>query len=160
MSGRYDKLMKTGFLPLLLVVGVVYFYFQVQDKTEPDDTGKMVPYSFTLKLTSVVTGLPEEIMVDDLAAIASAQTDMHGCFKTRMSLPMLTETYQIYDTAQPIAGGGGLACYNAESINAALAADTAFAFLGQANIADGLDRVVVIYDDGQGFVWNQPNSGQ
>jgi len=161
MSGRYDKIMKTGFMPLMLVVAVIYFYFQVMENPDPAgnvENPTLSPYHFTLKLTSVVTGNPEDVVIDGLSALSSGEANMHGCFKTTMSLPMMTETYKIYDDALPVAPVDGLACFDAKEISAALAADTAFAFLSQSNIATGIDRVVAVYDDGRAFVWNQPNN--
>ena len=112
----------------------------------------------TMELTLITTGKPEIILADELQITAPLTVDLHGCFKTEMSLPMLTETYQMYEMAKPVTPEIALNCYNADTIIADINADIALPFLARANVGDGLDRVIVIYDDGRAFVWNQPNN--
>ena len=54
-------------------------------------------------------------------------------------------------TAHPTAHGA------AESIDAALEAGSALAFLGQKNVHFGVDQIVAITDDGRGYIWHQLN---
>jgi len=146
-------------MSFILVVGATLAYFHYMDdpgKTPPDADNQISSSSLVLELVSVVTGQPDEILGSDLQVSSSGHADLHGCFETTMSLPMLTETYQLFDQAKPVVPVGGLDCYDAEKIKEAMAADSALAFLSRANVTRGLDRVVVIYDDGRGFVWNQP----
>ncbi|PIE16301.1 MAG: histidine kinase [Rhodobacterales bacterium] len=115
------------------------------------------PAPETLELTSIITGQPEAILADNLQLDEDSQSGSYGCFQTDMSLPMLTETYQLYEAANPATPTDPMACYDSAEIVADLNADKALAFLSRAGIGDGLDRVIVIYGDGRGFVWTQPN---
>ena len=45
----------------------------------------------------------------------------------------------------------------AETVGKALENEQAIAYLAQANIHDGVDRVVAIFDDGRAFAWHQLN---
>jgi len=140
-----------------VIVGVVFLgvflYF-----SDPPELVEVSHGPVTMELTSIMTGKPEAILADELQITAATETNGHGCFKTQMSLPMLTETYQIYEAATPLAPKAGLDCYDADMILNDLNADIALPFLARANVADGLDRVIVVYDDGRAFVWNQPNN--
>jgi hypothetical protein len=112
----------------------------------------------TVELTSLFTGKPEAILANNLQISAPNPTNAHGCFYTEMSLPMLTETYQLYEAADPVTPDNSLNCFNPDTIRADMNADIALAFLARADVATGLDRVVVIYGDGRAFIWNQPNN--
>ena len=74
-----------------------------------------------------------------------------------MSLPMLTETYVLYDDAVPLNAPDWFDCFDAARIGAALEDGSALAFLGTANITYGIDRIVAITDDGRGYAWHQIN---
>ena len=161
MIGRF---VRTGFMPFILIVGTVFLYLYLHEQPAPETVPETVPENIAnapaqikLELTSVVSDQPEEIPVTDLNVVAATHADMHGCFRTELSLPMLTETYHLYDAADPITPAGALDCFDAETIRKDMQADIALAFLARADVVDGLDRVVVIYDDGRAFVWNQPN---
>ena len=74
-----------------------------------------------------------------------------------MSLPALTETYEVYDQPTPLTAPGWFDCFDAQAIGAALEENQAIAFLGTANITYGFDRVVAIFPDGRGYAWHQIN---
>ena len=69
----------------------------------------------------------------------------------------MTETYAVYDAPTPLTAPGWFDCFDAEAIGTALEAGEAFAFLGQKNIHDGVDRVVAVFPDGRAYAWNQLN---
>lgn len=139
---------------IALSAGAVMYYLQVRAFNDV-----VVEKDTTIRLTSIVSGAPEKIIANSFEGIdnASSSIAFRGCFTTPMSLPLLTETYVYYDAAAPLAGPGWFSCYDAKVIGADLENGVAFSFLGEADITEGVDRVVAIYDDGRAFVWNQPN---
>ena len=149
MSGKI-----VGILILLVTVavggGVYYaqlygFYDEVTDQS--------------VQLTSYVSGAPEAILFDDFEAIDAASSPIRyrACFTTTMSTAMLTETYETFEGAEPLNAPPWFDCFDAPEIGAALADGTATAFAGERNIQYGIDRVVAIFDDGRGYVWQQIN---
>ena len=113
----------------------------------------------TIQLTSIVSGEPEEIIADGFEGIDSESSPIRfrGCFTTPMSQSLLTETYVSYDAAVPLIGPRWFSCYDAKVIGAALEAGIALPFLSQADITNGIDRVVAIYPDGRAYIWHQLN---
>jgi hypothetical protein len=127
----------------------------------------------TVELTSIATGQPEPILSDSWQGSTGPGTEAQGtdtgqgtgpaslalraCFHTPLSLALLTETFTVYDAAQPLAGAAALPCYDPGRIAADLATGAAVAFLSARDIAPGVDRVVAVYPDGRAFVWQQPN---
>ena len=75
-----------------------------------------------------------------------------------MTQAMLTETYKIYEGAVPNVAPGWFDCFDAEAIGAALEKGEAIAFLSEANIHPGVDRVVAVFPDGRAFAWHQLNA--
>ena len=139
---------------IALTAGAVLYFLQVNSFYNEVATNDA-----TIKLTSIVSGKPEEIIADDFEGLdnPSSPIQFRGCFTTPMSQSMLTETYVPYDKAVPQVGPGWLTCYNVKTIRADMQAGKALAFLGQENIADGIDRVVIIYSDGRAYVGHQRN---
>ncbi|MEM1101023.1 MAG: DUF6446 family protein [Pseudomonadota bacterium] len=121
------------------------FYYDVEDAT--------------VELTSLSSQQPEPILTEGLEAIDadSSPIRFRACFTTPTSLATFTETYEIFDAAEPLTAPGWFDCFDAESIGAALDAGTAIAFTGTRNLEYGIDRVVAITEAGQGFVWHQVN---
>lgn len=112
-----------------------------------------------IEMTSITSGLPETIIADNVQAIDafSSPIRFRACFDTPMSLSMLTETYEVFDGAEPLNPPPWFTCFDATAIAKALEAGTAVAFTGQRNIKYGIDSVVVVTEDGAGFAWHQLN---
>lgn len=112
-----------------------------------------------IQLTLVATGEPEQIDASDIQAIDADSSPIRyrACFTTDHSQAMLTETYTVYELAVPLTAPGWFDCFDAQEIGDALENEMAIAYLSQADIYDGIDRVVAIFDDGRGFVWHQLN---
>ena len=70
---------------------------------------------------------------------------------------MLTETYKVYDAAQPLVAPGWFDCFDAVEIGTALERGEALAFLSQSSVATDIDRVVAVFPDGRAFAWHQLN---
>ena len=112
-----------------------------------------------IALTPVTGDMPEEIIADDFQGIDATSSPLRfrGCFTTPMSIAMLSETYVIEERAVPLTAPGWFDCFDASSIGAALEAGDAVAFVGEREIADGVDRVIAVYPDGRAYVWHQLN---
>lgn len=145
------------FLTVLLVgsalfAGASMYYLQVYGLYDEVQTSEV-------QLVSVVDDLPESISFDNFEAIDSDSSPIRyrACFTTEMSLPLLTETYVGLDRAEPRNAPTWFDCFDAATIAGEIAAGTALPFLGQKNIHFGVDRIVVITDDGRGYVWHDLN---
>jgi hypothetical protein len=140
-----------------LVLGVGMYYLQNYHWYEEVsmDAGTGVE----IQMTPVVGGAPETIIADDFQGIDASSSPLRfrGCFNTPMSIAMLSETYEIEDRAVPLTAPGWFACFNAEDIGESLELGEAIAFVGEREIADGVDRVIAVYPDGRAFVWHQLN---
>ncbi|WP_323785832.1 DUF6446 family protein [Thalassovita sp.] len=145
-----------GFIVVVsLVAGVAMYYLQVYayyDKVAATGTDDV-------QMTSLTSGLPEPILYDGFQAIDSDSSPIRyrACFTTPMSQAMLTETFEMYDTADPLVAPGWFDCFDAKKLGAALERGQALAFLGQENVHYGIDRVVAVTADGHGYVWHQIN---
>jgi Family of unknown function (DUF6446) len=110
-----------------------------------------------IRLTPVASAVPEPILAENVTGIdgASSPIKFRACFTTPMTLAMLSETYRIYDDAVPNVAPGWFDCFDAAAIGAALETGEAVAFLSEAGIHPGVDRVVAIFPDGRAFAWHQ-----
>lgn len=150
MSG---KLVGVAIMIVAVVAGAWMYYLQVyhfyEEVAQPD----------AVALTSVATGTPEEIIADDITAIDADSSPIRyrACFTTPMSHALLTETYELADGAIPLTAPDWFDCFDATEIGDALASGDALAFLGEENIEYGVDRIVAIFDDGRGYIWQQLN---
>lgn len=135
-----------------LIAGISLYYLQVYGFYQEVEGGEV-------QLVSVVSDLPEVIPYDGLTAIDADSSPIRyrACFTTDFSLALLSETYVLVDKATPRNAPGWFDCFDAAAIGAALEDGTALSFMGQKNIAYGVDRIVAITDDGRGFVWHELN---
>ncbi len=136
-----------------IIAGAWMYYLQVYHFYEPVQAE-------TISLTSVASNEAEEIIVDDIQAIdaESSPIRFRACFTTPMSHGLLTEAYVLYEEAVPLTAPGWFDCFDADALGEALEDGTALAFLGEKNIEYGVDRIVVIHEDGRGFAWHQLNN--
>jgi hypothetical protein len=115
------------------------------------------PAEVTINLTPLAGGPSETIAIDSVQAIDAPTSPLkfRACFTTRSSLAMLTETYAPAPEADPLVAPAWFDCFDAARIGADLAEGAAVAFLAEAGIAPGADRIVAIYPDGRGFAWHR-----
>ena len=149
------KFLAVAILISALVAGAALYYLQVYHfYEEVAATG-----TDDVKLTSLVTGAPEPVLYDEFQAIDADSSPIRyrACFTTTMSHPMLTETYELFERAEPLNAPGWFDCFDAQALGAALEDGRALAFLGQKDIQYGIDRIVAITEDGKGYVWHQIN---
>ena len=137
-----------------LIGGIALYILQVYvffDEVTAEDV--------EIQLTLSATGQPEPIQVRDLQAIdgTSSPLKFRACFATDLSEATLAETFEAIDHAEPLTAPGWFDCFDADAIGDALQTGRATAFMGQAEIRDGVDRVVALFPDGRGFAWHQLN---
>lgn len=143
-----------GILVVALIAGAALYYLQVY--AYYDDVSAQID---DVQMVSIVTSKPEGILFNSLTAIDSESSPLRfrSCFTTGLSQALLTETYVIYDDAEPRVAPGWFDCFDAQQIGADISMGVAFGFLGQKNIQYGIDRVVAVYPDGRAFSWHQIN---
>ncbi|NDR56884.1 DUF6446 family protein [Aliiruegeria sabulilitoris] len=150
MSG---KIIGGGIVVLALIAGIAIYYLQLYYYyDEVDISAEQV----TLTL---LEGPADPIVADNLQVIDASSSPIRyrACFTTPQSLAMLSETYEMYEGAEPLTAPHWFDCFDAVEVGKALEEGRALAFLGQKNIAHGVDRVVAVMEDGRGFVWHQVN---
>ncbi len=110
-----------------------------------------------IRLTLIDRDQPEPILVEGVIGIDASSSPLRfrACFTTPMGLPLMTETYKVYDGAEPLNAPSWFDCFDAEAIGKALETGAALAFLSEANIAPSVDRVVAVFPDGRAFAWHQ-----
>lgn len=137
------------FAGVLLYYMQIYAFYDAVTPTGEDD----------VTLVSLVTGQPEPILYEDFQAIDADSSPIRyrACFTTSHSLAMLTETYEMYEAADPRVAPGWFDCFNAETLGEDIASGAALTFLSQKNVAYGVDRVVAITGDGRGYAWHELN---
>ena len=150
------KLVGGGIVLSALIAGVGLWYTQVYGYYEPLEASAPAA---EIRLTALASGLPEPILAEGFEGIDADSSPLRfrGCFRTPLSLAMLTETFEIYEGATPLNGPGWFGCFDAARIGADLEAGAALAFLSEPDIRPGVDRVVAIYPDGRAFAWHQLN---
>ena len=138
-----------------LAAGAALYYLQIYgfytEVTATDDTD--------VQLVSVVSDAPEPIPHSEFQAIDADSSPIRyrACFRTDLSLALLSETYVGLDPLTPRNAPPWFDCFDAEAIGAEIDAGTALTFLSQKNVHFGVDRVVAITEDGRGYIWHELN---
>jgi hypothetical protein len=136
-----------------LVAGVAMYWLQVHAFYTP---AVFAPGQEIL-LTPIASDQPETIIAEGVTGIDAGSSPLRfrACFSTPLTLATLTETYRLYEGPTPLTAPGWFDCFDAAAIGAALEKGEALAFLSQAGIAPGVDRVVAVFPDGSAFAWHQ-----
>lgn len=147
------KLVAGGIVLTGLAAGIAMYWLQVYAFYEP---AAFTPGS-EITLTPIAGDAPEAIVVADVQGIDADSSPLRfrACFTTPLSLAMLTETYRVYDAAEPTIAPGWFDCFDAAEIGEALETGEALAFLSQAAIHPQVDRVVAVFPDGRAYAWHQ-----
>ncbi|WP_298921206.1 DUF6446 family protein [uncultured Roseobacter sp.] len=151
MSG---KIVGIAIMISALIAGVSLYYLQVYGFYE-----EVSAETQEIRLMSLTSNAPVAILAEGIEAIdaESSPIRFRACFTTSSSLAMLTETYVGLENAIPRNAPEWFDCFDAAAIAAELQAGTALAFLGEKNVAFGVDRVVAITEDGRGYAWHELN---
>mgnify|MGYP001576741298 FL=1 len=137
-----------------IVAAAAMYYLQIyafyDEVNAPQDGIVMTTYG----------GSEQKIIAKDFQGIDSDSSPIRfrACFSTPHSLAMLSETFEVYDTAEPLTAPGWFDCFDAEEIAEDLSSGQALAFLSIKNIAFGVDRVIAVNGDGRAYAWNQLNN--
>ncbi len=154
MKGKYV----VGFIVLTaLAAGAALYYLQEYAFYRP--VAATAPEA-QVRLRTLDGGAPEPMLISgDFQGIDADSSPLRfrSCFLTPMTLPMLTETYQIYAKPTPLNAPSWFDCFDASQIGADLESGKAVAFLSEENIHPGVDRVVAVYPDGRAYAWQQLN---
>ncbi len=151
MSG---KIVGIVILMSSLIVGASLYYLQIygfyHEVSAPAEG---------IGLTTIASSEAEVIPFENFQAIDADSSPIRyrACFDTPYSLALLTETFQMVEGVMPRNAPGWFDCFDAEAIAGELEAGTALTFLGQKNIAYGVDLIVAITNDGRGYAWHELN---
>lgn len=150
MSGKVIAIFLVG---LGLIAGIAMYWLQVYafyDRVTLAGEGGNV----TIRLTRA-DGAVDDIAVTGFEGIdaESSPIRFRACFTTAVD----PAPYAPYPDATPLTAPGWFDCFDAEAIGTALETGAARAYLGEANVIYGIDRVVALYPDGSGFAWHQIN---
>ncbi|WP_300056296.1 DUF6446 family protein [uncultured Roseobacter sp.] len=148
------KIVGIVILSSALIAGAALYYLQIYGFYE-----EVTAEASEVRLVSLTTEQAEPIRAEAIEAIDadSSPIRFRACFRTSASLPMLTETYVGLQRATPRNAPPWFDCFDADAIAAEMRAGTALPFLGEKNVAFGVDRIVVITDDGRGYIWHELN---
>ena len=140
-----------GILGSALIAGLAMYYFQVYAFYDELTEGEVV--------LTTLDGTPEPVVTENFRGIDSDSSPIRyrACFDVQMSVAALTETYVVYEGAEPLVAPRWFDCFDAQAIGEALENGSAFAFLGEENISYGVDRVVAVMPDGSAVSWHQIN---
>lgn len=138
-----------------LVVGGAIYYLQVYAfyrELAPDSPEAVV------RLTTL-EGRAVPVEVRDYQGIDADSSPIRyrACFRLSLPVDQLSRTYTPYEKAVPLNAPGWFSCFDAKAVGEDLEVGKASAWLGEANITYGVDRVVAVYPDGRAFAWNQLN---
>ena len=136
-----------------LIAGIFLYWTQVYAYYEP----VAFQPGNEIRLTPIIGQVPEVIVANDVTGIDANSSPLRfrACFTTPLSQAMLTETYVVYDAAEPLVAPGWFDCFDATAIGRALETGEAIAFLSEATIHPDVDRVVAVFPDGRAYAWHQ-----
>ncbi len=83
----------------------------------------------------------------------SSPIRFRGCFRVADG----ADDFISYARPEPLIAPHWFSCFDAAAIGADLQSGAARAVLAEAEVRDGVDRVVALYPDGRAFAWHQLN---
>jgi len=152
MSGKLIGILLLG---CGLIAGAAMYYLQVYafyEPVTPVREGGTVAIRITTTSGSLIDLPVEEF--DGIDA-ASSPIRFRACFVTQLPMDV---GFVVAEDAVPLNAPGWFDCFDAARIGADLASGAARAYLGEAHISYGIDRILAIYPDGRGYAWHQINA--
>lgn len=149
------KLIAAMIVVLAVIAGSSLYYLQVYAYyDEVPVTG-----AADVQMVAQDSGVPEPAPHSAFQAIDSDSSPIRyrACFTTTLTLDVARARYVAAPDIPPRNAPVWFDCFDAAAIGAELEAGTAVSFMGEKNIAYGVDRIVAITDDGRGFVWHELN---
>lgn len=124
----------------------VYYYYSEVEQAE-------------IRLTPASGGAPEAQAITGFEGIDASSSPLRfrACLTLEQPLDALRDRYALAEEPTPLTGPGWFDCYDADAIGEDLEAGEAIAFMGEKDIATGVDRLVAVYPDGRAYVWHQLN---
>jgi len=112
-----------------------------------------------IRLTPAGATEPVSINAENIKAINadSSPIRFRACFDTGETLASLAAEFTPLSGFDPRNAPGWFDCFDAPAIAAALKSGRAQAFLGEKNVAFGVDRIIAITEDGRGYAWHELN---
>ena len=146
------KFVSSSILGITVAFGIGVYYAQVYGYYETFNQGDVA-------LTLMESGAPERIPVSAFEGIDANSSPIRyrACFTTPISSALLAGNFVKVAKAEPRNAPDWFRCFDANQIGEDLELGIATAYMGEANFEFGIDRIVAVYDDGQGFVWHQIN---
>jgi len=149
---------KAAVIAMLLVavlVGGGIYYAQVYAFFEPVEKEA----SAQIMLQPAGGGDLRPLLVEDMTSVQKSSSPLgyRACFTVKNSLAMMTETYALAEKPTPLEAPRWFSCFDADKIGEALEAGTALAFEGKHEVQDGVDEVIAVFPDGEGYAWHQLN---
>ncbi len=125
------------------------FYYDVQARPGQD-----------VVLVSQAEGDSIPIPYDGFRAIDADSSPIRyrACFETDLGLDELSAGFEPAEGPEPLTAPGWFDCYDAVTLAGALVSGQARAFIGIKNVHFGVDRIVAVTADGQGFMWHTLNN--
>ena len=149
------KLIAAVIVIVAVIAGGSLYYLQVYAYYDK------VPATGAQDVVMIAQGsdTPEPVPHSAFQAIDSESSPIRyrACFTTSLTQDLARARYVAAPNITPRNAPGWFDCFDAAAIGAELLAGTAVSYLGEKNIAYGVDRIVVITDDGRGFVWHELN---
>ncbi len=149
-------------LAAAVVVGGAVYYLQVYAFYEPVTLAQEPsgPGETRILMSPRKGGRAEPVPVGSFRGIDAASSPLRfrACFEILLPPEELRETYLPYEDPVPLVAPGWFDCFDARAIGAALEEGRAQAFLGEANIRYGIDRVIAVDEAGRAYAWHQINS--
>jgi hypothetical protein len=138
-----------------LIAGAAMYYIQVYAFYRPYEPATATA---AIRITGL-SGTAEPMLTDGFEGIDADSSPLRfrGCFRTPMSLAVLSESYVVYPDPTPLNAPSWFSCFDSGRLTEDIASGSAVAFLSERNIAPGVDRVVAVYPDGSAYAWQQLN---
>ncbi len=148
------KILTAAIVISSLVVAAAVYYLQVYyyyDRVDLDPAA--------LRATPADGGAPAPVPATDIRAIDanSSPIRFRACFDTDLGLPEARERLAAAPGAEPLNAPRWFDCFDAAAIGREVAQGRGAVFLGEKNVAYGVDRMIAILEDGRGFAWQQLN---
>ncbi|SFE07432.1 DUF6446 family protein [Roseivivax sediminis] len=148
------KILALAILVCAVVAGGAMYYLQVYAFYE-----EVAENDVEIALVPLGSDTAEPIPYETFEGIDanSSPIRFRACFHTELTLSEAAETYKLYPDAAPRVAPGWFSCFDADAIGEMIEDGRADVFLGQRNIAYGVDRVIAITEEGRGYVWHEVN---
>ncbi|WP_171210578.1 DUF6446 family protein [Ruegeria sp. HKCCA5426] len=137
------------------IAGAAMYYLQVYGfyySVEPGSDQDVVLLS-----ADGETSIPLEHTAFQAIDADSSPIRYRACFETEENASTLS-AFLPAESPEPLTAPSWFECYDAVAIADALKSGQARAFVGVKNIHYGVDRIVAITEDGNGFVWHALNN--